>query len=162
MNIIDADTHIDETDATWEFMTGDDLPYKPETTFPANPNPNLPPARYWMIDGKRQIRFIRSDKDSGTTVETRELLDVAALGGLMLVGLGLASPHPAAAIVTVEPELGDQHPCRLLSLRHHRVAFPSGSRRHSSTRRAMRAGESPPARYHAWAPFNAPSRVSRA
>ena len=86
MNIIDADTHIDETDATWEFMTGDDLPYKPETTFPANPNPNLPPARYWMIDGKRQIRFIRSDKDSGTTVETRELLDVAAR-------LVVAAPH---------------------------------------------------------------------
>ncbi len=31
-----------------------------------------------MIDGKRQVRFIRSDKDSGTTVETRELLDVKA------------------------------------------------------------------------------------
>ena len=78
MNIIDADTHIDETDATWEFMTGNDLPYKPATTFPTNPNPNLPPARYWMIDGKRQIRFIRNDRDSGTTVETRELLDVPA------------------------------------------------------------------------------------
>jgi len=78
VNIIDADTHIDETDATWEFMTGNDLPYKPATTFPTNPNPNLPPARYWMIDGKRQIRFIRNDRDSGTTVETRELLDVPA------------------------------------------------------------------------------------
>ena len=41
-------------------------------------DPKLPPARYWVIDGKRQIRFVRSDKDSGTTVETRELLDVKA------------------------------------------------------------------------------------
>lgn len=78
MGIIDADTHIDETDATWEFMRESDLPFKPATTYPANPDPKLPPARYWMIDGRRQIRFIRSDKDSGTTVDTRELLDVNA------------------------------------------------------------------------------------
>ena len=76
MGIIDADTHIDETDATWEYMEGGDLPYKPTTAYPSNPDPKLPPARYWVIDGKRQVRFIRSDKDSGTTVETRELLDV--------------------------------------------------------------------------------------
>ena len=78
MRIIDADTHIDETDATWEFMTSGDLAYKPTTAFPSNPDPKLPPARYWVIEGKRQVRFIRSDKDSGTTVETRELLDVDA------------------------------------------------------------------------------------
>ncbi|HEY2921946.1 MAG TPA: hypothetical protein VGK77_23405, partial [Candidatus Binatia bacterium] len=76
MRIIDADTHIDETDDTWEYMQGADLQFKPTTTYPANPDPKLPPARYWMIDGRRQIRFIRSDRDSGTTVETRELLDV--------------------------------------------------------------------------------------
>ena len=76
MRIIDADTHIDETDDTWEYMQGADLPFKPTTTYPANPDPKLPPARYWMIDGRRQIRFVRSDVDSGTTVETRELLDV--------------------------------------------------------------------------------------
>ena len=55
-----------------------DLSYKPTTTYPPNPDPKLPPARYWMIDGKRQVRFIRSDVDSGTTVDTRELLDVKA------------------------------------------------------------------------------------
>ena len=78
MRIIDADTHIDETDATWEYMTESDLAYKPSTAYPSNPNPKLPPARYWVIDGRRQVRFIRSDKDSGTTVEARELLDVKA------------------------------------------------------------------------------------
>ena len=78
MRIIDADTHIDETDATWEYMTESDLAYKPSTAYPSNPDPKLPPARYWVIDGRRQVRFIRSDKDSGTTVETRELLDVKA------------------------------------------------------------------------------------
>ena len=76
MGIIDADTHIDETEDTWEYMQDADLPYKPTTAYPTNPDPKLPPARYWVIDGRRQVRFIRSDKDSGTTVETRELLDV--------------------------------------------------------------------------------------
>jgi predicted TIM-barrel fold metal-dependent hydrolase len=78
VKIIDADTHIDETEQTWEYMTDADLPFKPTTTYPSNPDPALPPARYWLIDDKRQVRFIRSDKDSGTTVETRELLDVEA------------------------------------------------------------------------------------
>lgn len=78
MGIIDADTHIDETEATWEFMGEEESQYKPTTAYPSRPDPRLPPARYWVIDGKRQIRFIRSDKDSGTTVDTRELLDVKA------------------------------------------------------------------------------------
>jgi predicted TIM-barrel fold metal-dependent hydrolase len=78
VRIIDADTHIDETEDTWEYMQDVDLCYKPTTAYPANPDPRLPPARYWVIDGKRQVRFIRSDKDSGTTVETRELLNVKA------------------------------------------------------------------------------------
>lgn len=78
MGIIDADTHIDETDDTWEYMQEADLAFKPTTAYPANPDPKLPPARYWVIDGRRQVRFVRSDKDSGTTAETRELLDVKA------------------------------------------------------------------------------------
>src|ERR1044071_258830 len=59
-------------------MNDDESALKPTPTYPANPDPKLPPARYWVIDGKRQIRFVRSDKDSGTTVETRELLVVKA------------------------------------------------------------------------------------
>ncbi len=78
MRIIDADTHIDETEETWEHMRENDLCYKPTTAYPANPDPKLPPTRYWMIDSKRQIRFIRSDEQTGTTVATRELLDVKA------------------------------------------------------------------------------------
>jgi len=74
MPVIDADTHVDETEATWEYI--DDAAQRPDTVFPSNPDPKLPPARYWLIDGKRQIRFIRDDKKTQTTVETRELLDV--------------------------------------------------------------------------------------
>lgn len=76
MRIIDADTHVDETEDTWEYMEESDRQFKPTTQYPANPNPNLPPTRYWMIDGRRQLRFVRGDEESGTVVESRELLDV--------------------------------------------------------------------------------------
>lgn len=76
MPVIDADTHIDETEATWEYIPEPEASFRPTTVFPANPDPKLPPTRYWQIDGKRQIRFIRDDKRTQTTVETRELLDV--------------------------------------------------------------------------------------
>jgi predicted TIM-barrel fold metal-dependent hydrolase len=76
MRIIDADTHVDETEDTWEYMTGDDLQFKPTTQYPPNPDPKMVPTRYWLIDGRRQLRFIRGDQESGTVVEARELLDV--------------------------------------------------------------------------------------
>jgi uncharacterized protein len=78
MSIIDADTHVDETEDTWEYMRDSERQFKPSTAYPANPDPKLPPARYWLIEGKRQLRFIRGNRESGTTVETRELLDVRA------------------------------------------------------------------------------------
>jgi uncharacterized protein len=76
MRIIDADTHIDETEDTWEYMQESDLQFKPTTAYPTNRNPEMLPTRYWVIDGKRQLRFIRGDEESGTVVESRELLDV--------------------------------------------------------------------------------------
>jgi uncharacterized protein len=74
MPVIDADTHVDETEATWSYI--DDPALRPDTVYPSNPDPKLPPARYWLINGKRQIRFVRDDNRTQTTVETRELLDV--------------------------------------------------------------------------------------
>ena len=78
MPVIDADTHIDETEDTWEFLQDSEDRLKPETEFPTNPNPQLPPTRYWRIDGRRQLRFIRNDQKTHTTRETRELLNVGA------------------------------------------------------------------------------------
>jgi hypothetical protein len=43
--------------------------------YPTNPNRTCC-RRYWVIDGKRQLRFIRGDEETGTVVESRELLDV--------------------------------------------------------------------------------------
>ena len=53
MPVIDADTHVDETEFTWEFMQPDEQEMRPVTEFPANPDPSRFPARYWRIDGRR-------------------------------------------------------------------------------------------------------------
>jgi uncharacterized protein len=75
---IDADTHIEETEDTWEYMDEKEQAFKPTTGYPSNPDPNRPPSRYWLIDGHRQPRPYRDDKRSHTTAATRELLDPAA------------------------------------------------------------------------------------
>ena len=75
---IDADTHIDETEDTWEYLLPSEQAFKPSVGYPSNPDPNRPLTRYWMIDGERQPRLTRSDEKTRTTVELRELLDVPA------------------------------------------------------------------------------------
>ena len=76
MPIIDADTHIDETEATWEYLRDFEQEYKPITQYPSRVDPSKNPSRYWLVDGHRQMRFVRDDNNTRTTVETRELLDV--------------------------------------------------------------------------------------
>jgi predicted TIM-barrel fold metal-dependent hydrolase len=76
MPIIDADTHIDETEATWEYLREFEQEYKPITQYPSRVDPSKNPTRYWLVDGHRQMRFVRDDNNTRTTVETRELLDV--------------------------------------------------------------------------------------
>ena len=74
--VIDADTHVDETEATWEYMSPEEQAYKPVTTFSPGPNEAIPDLRDWVVDGRATRRAIRSDHHSGTVVEARELLDV--------------------------------------------------------------------------------------
>ena len=76
MPIIDADTHIDETEATWEYLRDFEQDFKPITQYPAHADPKRNASRYWLVDGHRQMRFVRDDGNTRTTVETRELLDV--------------------------------------------------------------------------------------
>ena len=75
--VIDADTHIDETEATWEYMVGDEEALRPYYAQSENRNAATSTGgHYWMIDGKRQRRRVRSDEATRTTRESRELLDV--------------------------------------------------------------------------------------
>ena len=68
MHIIDADTHIDETEDTWAYLREEELQFKPTTTYPSHIDPSKPSTRYWMIDGHRQIRFTRDDRLTRTTI----------------------------------------------------------------------------------------------
>ena len=52
--VIDSDTHVDETDGTWDFIAPEWAAYKPTTQFPANPDPNRPPVRYWLVGRQAQ------------------------------------------------------------------------------------------------------------
>src|SRR5262249_7628591 len=73
------DTHINETDATWDWMEGAEGEFRPKTEVPASSDPKRQATRYWIIDGHRLPRA--SSEDNGrslTTAETPELLDPMA------------------------------------------------------------------------------------
>jgi predicted TIM-barrel fold metal-dependent hydrolase len=108
MPVIDADTHVDETEDTWAYLEPHEERFRPQTQFPANPDPSRPPMRYWLIEGKRQLRFIRNDATTGTTVATRELLDVEArLRHMDELGTEIQVIYPTLFLVefTEDPEL---------------------------------------------------------
>ncbi|HEY8694123.1 MAG TPA: amidohydrolase family protein [Chloroflexota bacterium] len=107
MPVIDADTHVDETEATWEFMQPGEEALKPVTGYPANPDPTRRPTRYWMIEGRRQTRFTRDDERTKTTVEMRELLDVSTrLRAMDQLGVDVQVIYPTLFLVegTDKPE----------------------------------------------------------
>jgi predicted TIM-barrel fold metal-dependent hydrolase len=102
MRVIDADTHVDETEATWEFVESADAVYKPTTDAPKVLDPNRPPTRYWVIDGHRQPRLHRDDKRTQTTVETRELLDpIARVRHMDELGTEIQVIYPTMFLVGV-------------------------------------------------------------
>jgi predicted TIM-barrel fold metal-dependent hydrolase len=69
--VVDSDTHVDETDDTWEYV--EEKQYRPVGgTFP----PGAGRKRYWEIEGFKRRRPDRDDVITGTTVAQRELLDV--------------------------------------------------------------------------------------
>jgi predicted TIM-barrel fold metal-dependent hydrolase len=80
--IVDADTHVDETEATWEHLCGADERFRPKVLdFAGAPSfvvDDARPHRLWQLDGKFRLRRWRDDKRTGTTKETRELIDVPA------------------------------------------------------------------------------------
>lgn len=81
MTVIDSDTHVDETEETWEYLGESERRFKPVTVMQqASLAEGQVPGydRYWLIDGALRVRRIRDDVRTGTTQATRELLDVPA------------------------------------------------------------------------------------
>ena len=80
MPVIDADTHIDEPEEAWQYMEGAAARFRPVTISP--PEGVVPggmdasASRWWLVDGRLRQRMIRNDELTGTTLNSRELLDV--------------------------------------------------------------------------------------
>jgi len=77
---VDVDAHVDETEATWGYLGPGEESFRPITVDPGIPTVKGDPRphRLWLIDGQPRLRRWRDDKRTGTTVATRELLDVDA------------------------------------------------------------------------------------
>jgi predicted TIM-barrel fold metal-dependent hydrolase len=108
MGYVDADTHLDETEATWEYVEPGEEALKPQAAEPANLDPNRRPSRYWLVDGRRQMRFIRDDAKTQTTVGMRELFDVPArLRAMDEMGVDIQVMYPTMFLVegTDKPEV---------------------------------------------------------
>lgn len=118
MPVIDADSHVDETEATWEYMSKSEMHYKPITVFPDSIHPvhvRAGNGRLWRIDGHLQQRRVRENLETGevlqptggTTVATRELLDIPArLRHMDELGIDVQVLYPTLFIdaVTTNPE----------------------------------------------------------
>ena len=77
---VDVDAHVDESEATWEYLDDGARRFKPATLDPGGPTApgDARPHRLWVIDGNIRLRRWRDDKRTGTVQATRELIDVDA------------------------------------------------------------------------------------
>jgi predicted TIM-barrel fold metal-dependent hydrolase len=77
---VDVDAHVDESEATWEYLDDGARRYQPLTLDPGAPTApgDARPHRLWVIDGNIRLRRWRDDTRTGTVKATRELFDVDA------------------------------------------------------------------------------------
>lgn len=100
--VVDADTHIDENEQTWAYVEPHEKAIAPAAGAPKQLDPSRPATRYWVIDGKRHLRFIRDDVRTGTTIETRELLDVdARLRAMDEIGVDVHIIYPTLFLIAI-------------------------------------------------------------
>ena len=65
---VDVDAHVDESEATWEYLDDGARRFKPVTLDPgaATAPGDARPHRLWVIDGNIRLRRWRDDKRTGT------------------------------------------------------------------------------------------------
>jgi len=107
MAIIDADAHVIESEATWEFMDGDDLQYKPIPLASQHDG-----RLFWSIDGALRARRVNVGTD--TTRESQELTDVPArVADLDKFGTDVQVNYPSLwTTLTFKHTEADQAVCR--------------------------------------------------
>lgn len=105
MRAIDADTHIDENEDTWEYLDESDRRFKP-ISFELTGGEPIGPGdgrrhRLWVIAGNARLRRFRSDELTQTTRETRELHDVGArLRHMDELGIEMQALYPTTFLHT--------------------------------------------------------------
>jgi predicted TIM-barrel fold metal-dependent hydrolase len=112
MRAIDADAHIDENEATWEYLGESDRAFKPisfelEASEPKGPSDGRR-HKLWLISGNARLHRFRSDQATGTTRETRELIDVESrLRHMDELGIEVQALYPTTFLhaVTDRPEV---------------------------------------------------------
>ena len=106
MPVIDADTHIDETEDTWAYLEGAAVGFRPVTEpLPAPIPGDARPHLVWRIGNHLRLRRWRDDKRTGTTRETRELLDVEArLRHMDKLGVDIHVIYPTMFLSPATPD----------------------------------------------------------
>lgn len=111
MPIIDADTHVDENDETWEYLDEEGRRFKPLTVIQevVDTSDRTPKGKlgYWLFDGFLRRQAFRDDRRTGTTLETRELTNVRArLAHMDELGVDVHVMYPTAMLdtMTTRPE----------------------------------------------------------
>jgi len=111
MKVIDADTHVDECDETWEYLDEKDRRFKPTTVVIEREGTASQPSgynRHWLVDGRLRLRRVRDDARTGTTQATRELGDVnARLRDMDSLGTDVQVIYPTLFLtaLTEKPEV---------------------------------------------------------
>ncbi len=113
MPIVDADTHVDENDETWNHLLSEHEIFRPLTVAPGGGilETGMAPtgySRFWNIDGVLRVRRIRDDVRTGTVEATRELKDVQArLRQMDELGTDVQVMYPTLFLTTftVRPEV---------------------------------------------------------
>jgi uncharacterized protein len=111
MGFIDADAHVDESRATFEYMDEQESRYKP-VLFDAPGwgylGPDIPPHPVWIIGGNARLKRYRDDELTGTTQAARELEDVRArVHHMDQLGFDFQVIYPTTFLhaVTAQPEV---------------------------------------------------------
>ncbi len=108
MTTIDSDTHLVESERTWEFIDKAYARYKPQLLVNSDPDAPGTQREFWRIDGniffKRAFDFERS----GTTEETREARSIAArLTHMDELGVDVQVLYPTLFLlpITAKPDV---------------------------------------------------------
>jgi len=72
--VVDADTHVIETERTWEYMGLSEEAFKPTSVQETSPSGEI--RQFWLIDGRRFPR--RANIGLETSEATREMTDIEA------------------------------------------------------------------------------------